>query len=212
MFGDEPGRSYSPNELDSLRNVYQNNVTAHSDDERDVRESKEADDDLGEEEIPDDENLNQDFGTGEDYGNEESENIKDDNFRNYNATAKSEDDVVVGDAASWDPNDTRMLPKEGNRDNVIIEISNFSLKENSQVMMRDDVQQLFVGMEFLNYDPVDLESKNSMPKPAANQAVHFNFRKSDKTFHFILSLFGVGFKMNKNNFFFKFFLLMPNVI
>ena len=34
-------------------------------------------------------------------------------------------------------------------------------------------------MEFLNYDPAELESKNSMPKPAANQPVHFNFRKSN---------------------------------
>jgi hypothetical protein len=169
MFGDDPARTYSPNELDSLRNVYQNNADNQSDDE-----GERINDPIN----IDNQNLIND-GNFEDDLNEESENIKDGSFRNYNATTKSEDDIVIGNEVSWDPNGTRTLPKEGNENNVIIEISNFTIKENSQVLNRNEIQQLFVGMEFLNYDPVELESKNSMPKPVANQPVHFNFRKSN---------------------------------
>ena len=172
MFGDEPGRTYSPTELDSLRQVYQTNVTNQSDDdEKEVRESR--DENSG---GNDEDEIEEDLGND----NEETENTKDDNFRNYNATTRSEDDaVVVGDRESWDPHGTSHLPKEGDKDNVIIEISNFSFKENSQIMKREDIQRLFVGMEFLNYDPADLECERSMPKPLANQPVHFNFRKSN---------------------------------
>jgi len=174
MFGDEHVRTYSPNELDSLRNVYQNNVVNQSDEEIDFK------DQTNDASITENQNFNndRDFEEGEDEFNEESENIKDGSFRNYNATRKSEDDVIVDNKGSWDPNGTRALPKEGDENNVIIEISNFTLKENSQVLKKDEIQQLFVGMEFLSYDPVELESKNSMPKPVANQPVHFNFRKS----------------------------------
>lgn len=88
------------------------------------------------------------------------------------------DMVVVGAKGSWDPNGTAKMPKQGNEDFVIIEISSFTFKESSEVMARDDVKKLFVGMNFLNYDPADLESKNSMPKPKPNEPVHFHFRKS----------------------------------
>lgn len=100
-------------------------------------------------------------------------------------TGKSEDLVVVGEKGSWDPNNTTKLPKAGNEDFVIIEISSFAFKESSEVVMRDDVNKLFVGMNFLNYDPADLESKSSLPKPKAKEPVYFHFRKSkndQKTF------------------------------
>ena len=169
MFGDELPRTYSPNELDSLRHVYQNN--AISDDER---ESRDQNNEIVDENINNDEDV---YGSDNDPY-ELSENTKNENFQNYNATTKSEDEIVVGNKDLWDPNGTRSIPKEGDKNNVIIEISNFTLKENSQVLQRDEIQQLFVGMEFLNYDPADLESKSSMPKPLANQPCHFNFRQS----------------------------------
>ena len=172
MFGDEVGRTYSPTELDSLRHVYQNNVTAHgSEDERDNNSNI----DNREEDIEDDLYDQREATDNEDV----TETVNDGNFQNYQATIKSEDDLVIDNRDSWDPNDTNKLPKEGNENNVIIEISNFTLKENSQVLRRDDIQNLFVGLEFLNYDPAELEAQNSMPKPQANQPVHFNFRKSD---------------------------------
>ena len=224
-FGDEPARTYSPTELDSLRHMYQSNVNENANGEGAGDEDEYGDDgyDAAADNIPsrapfkkearsqhdlkqDGEEEEEEGYDGEEgdrafeeavdeeiedealYGGDEEEEDPTEvtaitngvggaggNFRNYQATSKSEDDVVVGD--SWDPNNTRRLPKSGNEDNVIIEISSFMLKETSQVLKRSDIQQLFVGMEFLNYDPVELEAANSMPKPAANQLVHFNFRK-----------------------------------
>lgn len=162
MFGDEPGRTYSPNELDSLSKQYQNNV--HSDEEQGPRESR-------------DQEINEEIEEEEEEEEEEEVEQSENNFRNYNATTKSEDDVVIGEE-SWDPHNTNRLAKEGNEDNVIIEIQSFVLKENSQVLKRDEIQRLFVSMEFLDYDSSELESNNTMAKPEANQPVHFNFRKS----------------------------------
>lgn len=166
MFEEEPGRTYSPNELDSLRNVYQNNVASY----------EEKDDGK----IPISEGIEENVGSEEevDYSEEEENgNVKDNfkNFKNYNATAKSDDGVVVDE--SWDPNATNKMAKEGDQDNVIIEILSFSLKENSQVLQRDDIQRLFVSMEFLNLDSSELESNITMAKPEPNKPVHFNFRK-----------------------------------
>ena len=134
---------------------------------------------------------------------EETENQHNNVFRNYNATAKegrgdltdslentgagmmrsgasakSEDDLVVGDRDSWDPNNTNRFVKEGDQNNVIIEVGSFSLNERSDALRRDDIQRMFVGMNFLNYDPSELESQVTMPKAQPNVPIHFNFRKS----------------------------------
>lgn len=69
------------------------------------------------------------------------------------------------------------MAKEGNQDNVIIEISSFTLKEGSSVLNRDEVKKLFVSFEFLNHDLYELESP-ALPKPRANVPSHYNFRKS----------------------------------
>jgi hypothetical protein len=92
-------------------------------------------------------------------------------------TGKSEDDIVVGER-TWDPNNTNKLPKEGDEDHVIIEISSFVLKDGSQVLKRQEIKRLFVSMEFLNYDPVELESTLTLAKPSADQQIFYNFRKS----------------------------------
>lgn len=178
MFGDEPGeRTYSPNELKSLRNNYQNLTGSLDDNENvNVRESQDRESDGGQHQ--EEEEIEDEIGEEIDQDEELSENLNNERFQNYHATTKSEDDVIVDERNSWDPNDTAKLPKQGDENNVIIEISSFTLKENSQVLKREDIQKLFVGMEFLNIDPADLESKNSMPKPKVNQPVHFNFRKS----------------------------------
>jgi len=166
MFGDNTIRS------DDM-NIYQKyNETV---DDVNVRESQDRESDRGHHE---EEEIEDEIGEEIDQDEEQSENLTNERFRNYHATTKSEDDVVVDERSSWDPNNTAKLPKHGDENNVIIEISSFTLKENSQVLKRDDIQKLFVGMEFLNIDPADLESKNSMPKPKVNQPVHFNFRKS----------------------------------
>lgn len=62
-------------------------------------------------------------------------------------------------------------------DKVVITIANFSLSADCAAMMRDDIQQLFVGMEFLDYDPKDLETPYSLQKPRANSLAVYNFKK-----------------------------------
>jgi hypothetical protein len=171
MFGDEQvGRTYSPNELNSLRNVYQNNV--HTDEEVDdnVIEANNAFKEL---------RNNNDY-TGESYESDKNHS------KNYLATCdementtNTQEYLVVGKKDSWDPNNTNNLPMEGNNNNVIIEISSFNFYENVEALRRNDIQRLFVGMDFLNYDPSELESQITMPKPEPNQEVHFNFRKSN---------------------------------
>jgi hypothetical protein len=188
IFGDEQ------NELDSLRSNYQNNLTNVSDDEKDKYTNnqhainEEIDDEI-DEEIDDDNNHHQSDDEENDQDEDfENQKIKENymNYTNNNSTGKSDDGLVVGDRGSWDPNQTSDLPKQGNEDCVIIEISNFSFKENSSVLKRKEVKKMFVGMNFLNYDPAELESKSTMPKPKANEPVFFNFRKSKILFFFLL--------------------------
>lgn len=179
MFGDEQ------TELDSLRSNYQNNLANNmrSDDENDhdVSRHKFYDNEkIEEEEINDEDIEDSDNHDDDDLGGIQSQNMKEYLYANNNSTGRSDDGVVVGQRGSWDPNDTSKFPKNGNEDFVIIEICNFMFNEKSTVLKRDDVKKLFVGMSFLNYDPGDLESKNTMPKPKANEPVYFNFRKSNK--------------------------------
>lgn len=172
FFGDE-ARTYSPNELRSLTSQYQKTIQSDEENEEDrmqrelVRKQTEqqlqADDDYVEEEPPTsipDENIATETGTG-----------------HFESTGRTDTgQLVIG--SNFDPNNTNRLPKHGNEDNVIIEIANLTLNKDSEIFKRPDVQSLFVAMNFLNYDPADLEAPQSMPKPEPNQVVHFNFRKS----------------------------------
>lgn len=169
MFGDDQ------NELDSLN--YQHHLAANSDDEN--ISQKEDDNEQIEEEI-NDESADDRLRSSDELGG--TQNLKEYlTYTNNNSTGRSDDGVIVGKQGSWDPNDTSKLPKEGNENYAIIEISNFTFNENSAILKRKDINKLFVGMSFLNYDPADLESKNTMPKPRANEPVYFNFRKSNLT-------------------------------
>ena len=120
----------------------------------------------------DDNEIEEEIGGYDDENSREDADLGTGNFGN---TGESEGVVVE---QSWDPNNTNKLPKQGNEDNVIIEILNFTLKEGSQVLKRDDIKRLFVSMEFLNFDPLELESEIALPKPTANEPRNYNFRKS----------------------------------
>lgn len=199
IFGDEQPRTYSPNELDSLRNVYQRNVvdTPNEDKVRildtttywyqlskiifvldQVHTDDDAENDDIEEEIG---KYNEDDDDDDDendrFNSEKRANLADTQKSNtFGNTATSDGDIVK---QTWDPNDTNKLPQEGNKENVIIEISSFTLKEGSQVLKRKDIKKLFVSMDFLNYDPSELESAMALPKPAPNEPSNYNFRKSE---------------------------------
>lgn len=81
---------------------------------------------------------------------------------------QDDDDVVVTPATSYGADEP---------DKVVITIVNFSLSAECVAMRRDDVQQLFVGMEFLDYDPKELETPYSLQKPRANSLAVYNFKK-----------------------------------
>jgi hypothetical protein len=176
IFGDEPPRTMSPNdELDSLNKVYQDNVNVEENEENENANSVEIEEEIADEEIKKDANNKEDEDEDED-----EEEYDASHFEKYNATSKIEEDVVIGAKGSWDPNDTSKLPKNGDENNVIVEISHFTLNENSDALKRDNVQKLFVAMNFsfIEFDYKELEANSSMPKPSANQPVYFNFRKS----------------------------------
>lgn len=83
---------------------------------------------------------------------------------------KTDDEIIVTPATSL--GDTRNFS-----DKVIIKITNFALYETSSILTRENIKQLFVGMKFLDYDPADLETPFSLPKPQANQELTYNFEK-----------------------------------
>jgi len=155
LFEDE--QQLATNDFDSIRDNYQQNLASVSDEERELR-SNGADNEEIEEDIDEEMDEKETMGTNR-FDTEESA-------------------IVVGERGSWDPNGTNKLPKEGDEDHVIIEISSFMFKDGCEVVESEEVKKLFVGMNFLNYDPADLESKSSLPKPAANEPVYFHFRKS----------------------------------
>lgn len=49
--------------------------------------------------------------------------------------------------------------------------------KGSQVLQRDDIQRIFVGMEVPGYEPTQYES-DDIPKPKEEKHVQFNFRKN----------------------------------
>lgn len=181
-FGDE-ARTYSPNELRSLTSQYQKTIQSDEDNEeeqmdrelarRQTEQQLEANGEYAEEEAPTsipDENIATETGSN----NDTQMNTGTGHFESTGRTDTGQ--LVIG--SNFDPNNTNKLPKHGNEDNVIIEIANLTLNKESDIFKRQDVQSLFVAMNFLNYDPGDLEAPQSMPKPQPHQVVHFNFRKS----------------------------------
>lgn len=174
MFEDEQMRTTSPNELESLRNVYQRNVTDVPNDDQDDGGNDEIEEEIGKYKEDDGSDEEEDERNRQQGNTELGDTQKSGYMGN---TATSDGDIVK---QTWDPNDTNKLPQEGNQNNVIIEISNFTLKESTDVLRRGEIKKLFVSMDFLNYDPSELESANALPKPAANQPAYYYFRKSIK--------------------------------
>ena len=58
------------------------------------------------------------------------------------------------------------------------------LYPDTAVINNDAITQLFVAYKFLNCDPAELETPLSMPKPAPNRPIHYNFKKGEKFFTF----------------------------
>ena len=101
--------------------------------------------------------------------------IKDDEEENTNNVGESidtfghandDEDIVSSARASFDPTD------KSNR--VFIEIESFELNAQSDIFKRNEIKQLFVSLNFSNYESADSESKPKPTKP--KQVLRFNFK------------------------------------
>lgn len=62
------------------------------------------------------------------------------------------------------------------------------LYPDTTVINNDAITQLFVAYKFLNCDPAELETPFSLPKPAPDRPVHYNFKKGEEFLHLDLFL------------------------
>ena len=56
-------------------------------------------------------------------------------------------------------------------------VSSLTLSPDTTILKNQSITQIFVAYKFLNCDPAELETPMSLPKPAANRPIHFNFKK-----------------------------------
>jgi hypothetical protein len=62
-------------------------------------------------------------------------------------------------------------------------VSSLTLYPDTTVMNNDAITQLYVAYKFLNCDPAELETPVSLPKPAPNRPIHYNFKKGERFLH-----------------------------
>ena len=63
------------------------------------------------------------------------------------------------------------------KDNIVIIISDFEAAKDAKFVEDDQVSQLYVEYKFLDLPVEDLETPFSLPKPAPQEKITFNFRK-----------------------------------
>ena len=63
------------------------------------------------------------------------------------------------------------------KDNIIIVVSDFEAAKDAAFINDDNVSQLYVEYKFLDIPVEDLETPFSLPKPAPQEKISFNFRK-----------------------------------
>ena len=63
------------------------------------------------------------------------------------------------------------------KDNIVIVVSDFEAAKDAQFVEDDQVCQLYVEYKFLDLPVEDLETPFSLPKPAPQEKITFNFRK-----------------------------------
>lgn len=59
-------------------------------------------------------------------------------------------------------------------------VSSLMLYPDTAVVNNDAITQIFVAYKFLNCDPAELETPVSLPKPAPNRPIHYNFKKGER--------------------------------
>lgn len=72
------------------------------------------------------------------------------------------------------------------------------LYPDTTVINNEAISQLFVAYKFLNCDPAELETPVSLPKPAPNRPIHYNFKKGEKNKKTFVLLMGVSSAHERN--------------
>jgi protein fantom len=64
---------------------------------------------------------------------------------------------------------------------VTIVVASLTLDEESPLLRNPEVKQLFVEYHFQGVPPEETETPFSLPKPAADMPIAYNFSKSKRT-------------------------------
>jgi len=64
---------------------------------------------------------------------------------------------------------------------VVIQVTSLTLHPEASILDDPHVKQVFVAYKFLDYEPADLETPISLPKPAPHRPISFNFKKGKIT-------------------------------
>lgn len=137
-------------------------------------ESKEELDDEAEEieEEIDGEDKEEEEEDEKEAGEEESEEEQkkgDTVWESANET--SENEVVVS------PRHSRAKSVAKPASTVVVQVTSLTLDPEAPILQDPNVKQLFIAYKFLDYDPADLETPMSLPKPAPYRPIYYNFKK-----------------------------------
>ena len=64
---------------------------------------------------------------------------------------------------------------------MVIQVTSLTLHPEASILDDPNVKQVFVAYKFLDYEPADLETPISLPKPAPHRPISFNFKKGKVT-------------------------------
>lgn len=60
---------------------------------------------------------------------------------------------------------------------MVIQVGSLTFHSGASILDDPHVKQLFVAYKFLDYDPADLETPISLPKPAPDRPISYNYKK-----------------------------------
>lgn len=142
----------------AVSNDWQNLPEIHNSPKNDIKDNEEEED-----EPSHNSQIENWLQTGED---ENMNTISNRESRDTMRSTNDDEDVISSARASIDANNKA--------DKVVIEIESFALNSQSEALKRDDIQELFVSLNFSHYGALDSEPIAKPRKP--NQTVRFDFK------------------------------------
>ncbi|XP_078365018.1 protein fantom-like isoform X2 [Oculina patagonica] len=135
------------------------------DKEEEEEPAEEVEEDIDEEEEDEEEEEEEE----EEENNKEEE--KGDPLGESGAETSESEAVVVS------PRHSRAKSVAQPASTVVIQVTSLTLDSEAPILDDPNVKQLFVAYKFLDYDPADLETPISLPKPPPNRPISYNFKK-----------------------------------